>query len=110
MAHGSALPDLWSVRRCCHLFLPVPAAMALAQAVRSAAYMGRTLTCDAMEGRPVGAPGAAHWRSRTRHAQVCRAVAMRSGPWDMGRQSVYRHSGLGVKAQWASGVLKKFLS
>ena len=112
MAHGSALPDLWSVRRCCHLFLPVPAAMALALAlaVRSAAYQGRTLTCDAMEGRAVGAPGAAHWRSRSLYTQVCRAVAMRSCPWDMGRQSVYRHSGLGVKAQWASGVLKKFLS
>lgn len=63
MAHGSALPDLWSDRRCCHLFLPVPAAMALAQAVRSAAYQGRTLTCNAMEGRPVGAPGTAHWRA-----------------------------------------------
>ena len=106
MAHGSALPDLWSDRRCCHLFLPVPAARAL----MSAAYMGRTLTCDAMEGRAVGAPGAAHWRNRTLHTQVCRAVVMRSCPWDMERQSVYRHSGLGVKAKWASRVLKKFLS
>lgn len=99
MAHGSALPDLWSVLRCCHLFLPVPAAMdlalALAMALRSDAYLGRTLTCYAMEGRPVGAPDAAHWRSRTLHTQVCRAVAMRSCPSDMGRQSVYRHSGLG---------------
>lgn len=62
MAHGSALPDLWSDRRCCHLFLPVPAAMALAQAVRSAAYMGRTLPAtpwrDVLSERPALRTGA----------------------------------------------------